>query len=164
MSTVPQSAQKFSVDPTRHAEGFHTVTPHLVCAGAAKAIDFYKVAFGAVEIDRLPTPDGRLAHAAIRIGDSIVMVVDEFPEMGGTAPVTLKGTPVLMHLYVKDADAVFAQATQAGASVRLPLQDMFWGDRYGQLADPFGHVWSVATHRRDLTPEEVKKNMSMSCG
>lgn len=138
-------------------DGMHTVTPHLVCADAAKAIDFYAHAFGAVEVSRLPDPQGRLMHAAIRIGDSTVMLVDEFPEWGSFGPASLKGTPVTIHLYVEDADAFVERAVGAGAKVTMPLEDMFWGDRYGALEDPFGHRWSVATHLRDVTPEEIQR-------
>ncbi|MBB5391804.1 MULTISPECIES: VOC family protein [unclassified Herbaspirillum] len=138
-------------------EGMHSITPHLVCAGAADAIEFYKKAFGAVDRGRLPGPDGRLMHAQISIGDSYLMLVDEAPEWKSLGPKALGGSPVTIHLYVEDADAVFAQAVAAGAQVTLPLTDMFWGDRYGQLVDPFGHKWSVATHVRDLTPEEIRE-------
>jgi uncharacterized glyoxalase superfamily protein PhnB len=133
----------------------HTVTPHLVCDGAADAIEFYKKAFGATEMTRVPAPNGRLMHGAVKIGDSIVMLVDQFPEMGAVGPLGLKGSAVTIHLQVEDADALFAQAVQAGATVVMPVADMFWGDRYGLLKDPFGHSWSIATHVRDLTPEEI---------
>jgi PhnB protein len=144
-------------------EGMHTVTPHLVSAGASDAIDFYKKAFGAVEVSRLPGPDGKLMHGSFRIGDSIVMIADEFPDYGSVGPKSLKGTPVVVHLYVEDADAFAKRAVDAGAKLTLPVQDMFWGDRYGQLEDPFGHRWSVATHVRDLTPEEMEKAMQDMC-
>jgi uncharacterized glyoxalase superfamily protein PhnB len=136
-------------------EGMHTVTPHLVCAGASDAIEYYKKAFGAVECARMPGPGGKLMHAMIKIGDSFVMLADEFPEFGGTGPKTLKGTPVTMHLQVVDADAMFKRAVDAGATVRMPIADQFWGDRYGVLIDPFGHSWSVATHIKDMTAEEM---------
>jgi uncharacterized glyoxalase superfamily protein PhnB len=149
-------------------EGFHTVTPHLVCAGAAEALEFYKQAFGAVEIGRMPMPDGKLAHAEMRIGDSRIMLADAFPDYGSKGPLTLKGTPVFIHLYVNDADAVWEQAVAAGAKPVMPLSDMFWGDRYGQVEDPFGHRWSIATHKRDVSPEQMQedmqKMMSQSCG
>ena len=132
-----------------------SITPHLICAGAADAIEFYKKAFGAEEMMRLPGPDGRLMHAAVRIGNSMLMLVDEMPEWGALGPKALKGSPVTIHLMVDDVDAVFAQAVAAGATVKMPVADMFWGDRYGQVVDPFGHVWSIATHMRDLTPEEI---------
>ena len=137
-------------------EGFHSVTPHLAIDGAAAAIDFYKKAFGAVELGRMPAQDGkRLMHAMIRIGDSMVMLADAFPEYGGRGPKALGGTPVTVHLYVTDADKVFAQAVAAGATVAMPIADMFWGDRYGVVADPFGHRWSIATKKKDMTPEEM---------
>ncbi len=140
-------------------QGMHDVTPHLVCAGAADAIDFYVRAFGAEEIHRLPGPDGRLMHAAVRIGDSVVMLVDEMPEHGALGPKALNGSPVTVHLYVEDVDAVVAQAVAVGATVMMPVADMFWGDRYGIVIDPFGHHWSVATHQRDMTPEDMQRAM-----
>ena len=140
-------------------EGMHSVTPHLVCAGAANAIEFYKKAFGAVESGRLPGPDGRILHAAIRIGDSTVMLVDEMPEWGALGPNALKGSPVTLHLYVDDVDAVVARAVKTGAKVTMPVEDQFWGDRYGKIEDPFGHCWSVGTHLRDVSPDEMQKAM-----
>ena len=141
-------------------DGMHSLTPHLVCDGAAEAIEFYKRAFNAVETMRLPAPGGKLMHASVRIGDSTLMLVDEFPEMGGHSPTSLKGSPVTIHLSVVDVDATVAQAVAAGATVTMPVNDTFWGDRYGQLQDPFGHHWSVATHIRDLTPEQIMKGMA----
>ena len=140
-------------------QGMHSVTPHLVCAGAAKAIEFYKQAFGAEEGARLPGPDGRLMHASVKIGDSQVMLVDEMPEWGALGPKSLKGTPVTIHLYVEDVDAFVERAVKAGAKVTMPVADQFWGDRYGKLEDPFGHHWSVATHVRDVSMEEVQSAM-----
>jgi PhnB protein len=140
-------------------QGMHSVTPHLICAGAAKAIEFYKAAFGATEQARLPGPDGRLMHASVKIGDSQVMLVDEMPEWGALGPKSLKGSPVTIHLYVDDVDAVVARAVSAGAKVTMPVADQFWGDRYGKLEDPFGHHWSVATHVRDVSMEEAQKAM-----
>lgn len=140
-------------------DGMHTVTPHLICAGAAAAIEFYKKAFNATEKSRLPGPNGRLMHGAVQIGDSTVMLVDEMPEHGALGPKALKGTPVTIHLYVPDVDAFTAQAVRAGAKLTMPVADMFWGDRYGQLEDPFGHRWSVATHVRDVTPAEMQQAM-----
>jgi len=140
-------------------QGMHSVTPHLVCAGAAKAIEFYKQAFGATEEARMPGPDGRLMHASVKIGDSSVMLVDEMPEWGALGPKSLKGSPVTIHLYVEDVDAVVARAVKAGAKVTMPVADQFWGDRYGKLEDPFGHHWSVATHVRDVSMEEAQKAM-----
>ncbi len=132
-----------------------SITPHLICAGASDAIDFYKKAFDAEEMMRMPGPDGRLMHAAVKIGDSMVMLVDEMPEWGALGPKALKGSPVTIHLMVDNVDAVFAQAVAAGATVKMLVADMFWGDRYGQVIDPFGHVWSIATHVRDMTQEEM---------
>ena len=140
-------------------EGMHSVTPHLVCAGAAAAIEFYKKAFGAVELTRMPGPQGKLMHASIRIGDSAVMLVDESPEWGMLGPKSLKGSPVTIHLYVEDADAFVARAVKAGAKVTMPVDDMFWGDRYGKIEDPFGHHWSVGTHVRDVSNEEMQQAM-----
>ena len=141
-------------------EGMHSLTPHLVCAGAVAAIAFYKKAFNATGGGFLPGPDGKVMHAHIQIGDSALMLMDEFPEMGGFGPKSLKGSPVTIHLYVENVDAVFAQAVAAGAKVTMPVTDMFWGDRYGQLEDPFGHKWSVATHTRDLSPQEIQEGMA----
>jgi uncharacterized glyoxalase superfamily protein PhnB len=132
----------------------------LTCAGAADAIAFYKRAFSAVELARLPGPDGKLMHGAVRIGDSTLMLVDENPQWGALGPKALKGSPVTIHLYVEDVDAAVAQAVAAGAKITMPVADMFWGDRYGQLEDPFGHRWSVATHKRDLSPEEMREGMA----
>ena len=141
-------------------DGFNTLTPHLVVKGASKAIDFYKRAFGAEEIRRMPGPDGKsIMHAELKIGNSRLMLVDEFPEMNAHGPESIGGTPVTIHIYVEDADAAFSRAINAGAQVRMPLADMFWGDRYGALSDPFGHSWSIATHKEDLTPEEIQKRM-----
>ena len=139
--------------------GMHTITPHLVCAGAAAAIEFYKEAFGAVEITRMAGPDGKLFHAMVRIGDSFLMLVDDFPDMRALGPKALGGSPVTIHLSVVDADATFKRATAAGATPRMPVTEMFWGARYGQVVDPFGHVWSVATQVRELTPAQIFENM-----
>ncbi len=137
--------------------GYHTVTPHLVVADAAAAIAFYQEAFGAEELIRVPTPDGQgVLHAEIKIGDSPVMLADELPEFGGRSPQSLGGSPVAIHLYVEDVEAVFKRAVDAGATAVMPPTDMFWGDRYGRLTDPFGHYWSLATHMRDPTPEELQ--------
>jgi uncharacterized glyoxalase superfamily protein PhnB len=146
-------------------DGMNTVTPHLVCKDAEKAIEFYKKAFGAEERFRLNTPDGKkLLHACLRIGNSAIMLADEFPDWGSVGPETLNGTPVVIHLYVEDADSVFDRAVQAGATVTMQLQDMFWGDRYGQVRDPFGHSWSVATHVRDVSIEEMEQAAKTMCG
>ncbi|MBA3651595.1 MAG: VOC family protein [Chthoniobacterales bacterium] len=144
-------------------QGMHTITPHLICAGAAEAIEFYKQAFGAVELSRMLSPEGKVMHATIRIGDSVIMLNDETPQWESYGPKHLKGSPVTIHLYVEDADAVFAQAVKAGAKPTMPLEDMFWGDRYGKVEDPFGHQWSIGTHVRDVTPEEMQKAMEQMC-
>jgi len=136
-------------------EGFHTLTPHVIVKGAGEAIEFYKKAFGAEEICRMPGPDGMVMHAEVKIGGSVMMVADEFPSMGVRGP--QGGSPVTLHLYVEDVDAAFEKAVAAGAQVSMPVMDMFWGDRYGKLTDPFGHEWSIATHKEDLTPEEIAK-------
>jgi len=138
-------------------EGYHTATPYLVVKGAASAIEFYKKAFGATELMRMADPSGRVMHAEIKIGNSPIMLADEFPEMGARSPQAYGGSPVSIFLYVEDVDALANQAIAAGAKVLMPVQDQFWGDRYGKLADPFGHVWSVATHKEDVAPEEMKK-------
>ena len=140
-------------------DGMHTVTPHLICAGAAEAIEFYKKAFNAVEEVRLPGPQGRLMHAMIRIEGSAVMLVDEMPEWGALGPKSLKGSPVTIHLFVEDVDASVQRAVGAGAKITMPPADMFWGDRYAKVEDPFGHHWSVATHVRDVSPQEMQKAM-----
>ncbi len=139
------------------ARGVHAVTPHLVCAGAADAIEFYKKAFGASEMIRLPGPDGKLMHACLSINGSSVMLVDESPEYGMLSPKALNGTPVTLHLIVEDVDAFVERAVTAGAAIVMPVADMFWGDRYGVVEDPFGHRWSVATPKRQMTEEELRK-------
>ena len=141
-------------------EGMRTITPHLVVEGAADAIEFYKKAFGAQEIMRVPGPDGKLGHAMLRLGDSMLMLADEFPQWESYGPLALKGSPVTLHLSVPDVDQAFARALEAGATVRMPLDDMFWGDRYGIIEDPFGHRWSLATHVRDVSPEEMAAEMA----
>jgi uncharacterized glyoxalase superfamily protein PhnB len=147
-------------------KNLQAVIPHLVCAGAADAIEFYKKAFGAVEMMRMPGKDGKLMHASVQIGGGSVMLVDEMPEWGALSPKSLNGTPVTIHLYVEDVDAFVARAVKAGATLKMPVTDMFWGDRYGVIVDPFGHSWSIATHQRDMTVEEIQdamKNMP-PCG
>jgi PhnB protein len=135
----------------------HTITPHLVVRNGTKAIDFYKRAFGAQELHVSTTPDGRVMHATLKIGNSHVFLADEFPEFGPErSPETLGGASVTLNVYVPDADAVFNQAVGAGAAVTMPLADQFWGDRYGMVKDPFGHSWAIATHKEDVSPEELK--------
>ena len=143
--------------------GHENLIPHLVCSPCTEAIEFYKKAFGAEEVVRMPAPDGkRIIHAAIRIGKSFVFLVDDFPEFcGGKAstPVALKGTPVSLHHYVENCDAAIKRAADAGAKVEMPAADMFWGDRFGVVIDPYGHKWSFATHQKDLTPAEMNAEM-----
>ncbi len=138
-------------------EGYHTATPYLIIKDAARAIEFYKKAFGATELMRMAQPDGRIGHAEIRIGDSPIMLADEFPEMGHRSPQSLGGSPVSILLYVEDVDALFNQAVSAGAKVQKPVQDQFYGDRIGGVTDPFGHVWYIATHKEEVSPEEMRK-------
>ena len=139
-------------------EAFHTVTPSLVVRDASRAIDFYKRAFGAQETMRMPGPGGKgVMHAEIKIGDSVVFVSDEFPGMGCRSPESLGGSTAMLHLYVEDVDAAFQRAVQAGAKAAMPVADMFWGDRYGKVSDPFGHEWGLATHKEDLPQEEMAK-------
>ncbi|HEV8112901.1 MAG TPA: VOC family protein [Planctomycetota bacterium] len=136
-------------------DGFHSLTPHIVVKGAAKAIDFYKKAFGAEEINRAAMPDGSIMHALLRVGDSMLMLNDEFPQMNAMGPTSIGGTAVTLHLYVQDADKAWQRAVQAGAKVKMPIADMFWGDRYGIVSDPFGHDWAIATHTKDLAPDQI---------
>jgi PhnB protein len=144
--------------------GHHTVTPYLTIKNAAAALEFYKNAFGATEIYRLTLPDGRVGHAEIRLGDSLIMLADEFPEYGGKAPDTLGGSPVNIHLYVEDVDVFIKRALAGGAKERKPVMDQFYGDRSGQLEDPFGHQWWVATHKEDVTPDELQKRVQAMFG
>jgi PhnB protein len=138
-------------------EGYHTATPYLIIKDAAKAIEFYKEAFGAKEMMRMSQPDGRIGHAEIKIGDSPIMLADEFPEMGARSPQSLGGSPVSILLYVEDVDAFAKQAVAAGTKVVRPVKDQFYGDRSGSFEDPFGHQWHIATHVEDVAPEEMHK-------
>jgi PhnB protein len=140
-------------------KGYHTLTPYLTVRDAARAIEFYKQAFGAKEKGVMKGPDGKVMHAELVIGDSIVMLADEFPEFGSLSPQTTGGTGSGLHIYVENVDAAFDQAVKAGARAEMPVADMFWGDRYGKLVDPFGHKWSIATHTADLSMEEMKRGM-----
>ena len=140
-------------------EGYRTITPYLVVHDAAKAIDFYKRAFDAKEMFRMAGPQGKIGHAELRIGDSMIMLADEMPQMETKSPQSLGGTTAGVFLYVNDVDAAFQKAASAGAKVTMPLADMFWGDRYGKLMDPFGHSWSMATHKEDVAPDEMQKRM-----
>ncbi len=141
-------------------DGYHSITPYLITKGAAAAIEFYKKAFGAVELVRMPQPDGRVGHAELKIGDSVIMLADEFPEMNAVGPQTLGNSPVGILLYVDDADTVFNRALSLGATVNKPLADQFYGDRNGTLIDPLGHQWTIATHKEDVSPEEMKRRMA----
>lgn len=138
-------------------EGYHTATPYLIIKDAAKAVEFYKKAFGAKEMMRMSQPDGRIGHAEIKIGDSPIMLADEFPEMGARSPQSLGGSPVSILLYVEDVDAFAKQAVAAGTKVVRPVKDQFYGDRSGSFEDPFGHQWHIATHVEDVAPEEMHK-------
>ncbi len=138
-------------------EGYHSVTPYLIVSDAAGAIEFYKKAFGATELVRMPAPGGRVGHAELRIGDLRVMLADEFPDMGARSPKAFGGSPVSLHLYVDDVDAVAKRALAAGAKELRPVKDQFYGDRLGSVTDPFGHIWHISTHKEDLSPEELKR-------
>jgi PhnB protein len=141
-------------------DGFHTLTPYLSVKGAAQAIDFYKRAFGAKERFRMPGPDGKtLGHAEVVIGDSILMLADEFPQCGNTSPQSLKGTSVSLLIYVEDVDSAFKRAVDAGGKVLMPVENKFYGERSGCLEDPFGHQWTLMTHVEDVPPEEMQKRM-----
>jgi PhnB protein len=140
--------------------GYHHVTPYLIIKGAAAAIDFYKDVFGATEIMRMPQPDGRIGHAEMKMGDSVIMLADEHPEMDIVGPATLGNSTVGILLYVDDADATFNKAVSRGAKVNKPLADQFYGDRSGTVIDPFGHKWTIATHVEDVSPEEMDRRMA----
>jgi PhnB protein len=140
-------------------EGYHTVTPYLTCNDTAKAIDFYKRAFDAKEITRMQAPNGKIGHAEIRIGDSVIMLADEMPGNEARSPQSLGGTTAGLFIYVKDVDAAYQKAVSAGAKATQSPQDMFWGDRFGRLTDPYGHSWSMATHKEDVAPDEMKHRM-----
>lgn len=156
---TPKKTKKLDPIP----RGYNTVTPHLVINGAAQALDFYKKAFGAKEVRKEVMPDGKLMHAEIRIGDSVVMMADEFPGSGTKSPSSLGSTTTTLHLYSKNVDKLWEQATNAGAKVAQPLQDQFWGERYGQLEDPYGHHWSMSM-RVKMSPKEMeeKRKQAMS--
>ena len=140
-------------------EGYHSVTPYLIVRGASAAIEFYQKAFGAVELFRFPSPDGKIGHAEIKIGDSPIMLADEHPEMGYQGPHSIGGSPVSLMIYLEDVDSVFNQAVNAGATVKETLQDKFYGDRIGTVIDPFGHVWHLSTHKEDVSTEEMQERM-----
>jgi len=144
-------------------EGYHTVTPYLIVKGAADAIEFYKKAFNAKELFRMPTPDGKVGHAELQIGDSRIMLGDECPEMDAVSPTTIGNTAISLMLYVEDVDTIAEQAIAAGARVLKPVADQFYGDRNGMFADPFGHKWCIGTHKEDLTEEEISKRFEAMC-
>jgi len=137
--------------------GYHSVTPSLIVRRASEAIEFYKRAFGAEELGRFEGPGGSVMHAEIKIGDSIIMIGEENEQWGTKSPLSTNGLPVSLHIYVEDADAAFARAIEEGATVKYPLENAFWGDRYGKVADPFGHEWGIGTHIKDLSPQEMKQ-------
>jgi PhnB protein len=141
-------------------DGYHSVTPYLIIKGASKAIEYYKKAFGAVELFRMPGPNDMVMHAEIKIGDSPIMLADESQEMGWKSPTTYGGTPASLMIYVPDVDTVYKQALSVGGKELKPLMDQFYGDRSGTLTDPFGHVWTVATHKEDVSPDEMAKRMA----
>jgi PhnB protein len=145
-------------------EGYHTVTSYLIIEGAADAIEYYKKAFGATELFRFPTPDGKIGHAEIKIGDSPIMLADAYPDMGYNGPKTLNGSPVSLMIYVDDVDTVFNRAVDAGATVKEAVSDKFYGDRLGTVIDPFGHVWHISTHKEDISIEEMKKRAQGAAG
>jgi len=138
-------------------DGYHTATPYLIVKGATQAIEFYKKAFGATELMRMPQPGGKIGHAEIKIGDSPIMLADESPDVGARSPQSIGGSPVSIMLYVEDVDRIFSQAVEAGAKVKRPVADQFYGDRTGGIEDPFGHLWYIATHKEDVSPEEMRK-------
>jgi PhnB protein len=145
-------------------EGYSRLSPYMSIDGAAAAIDFYKQVLGAEERMRMPMPDGKIGHAELAIGDSVIMLADEYPDMGFVGPRRLGGTPVVIHVYVEDVDACFGRAIAAGAKERRAVSNQFYGDRSGQFEDPFGHVWNVATHVEDVSPEEMEKRAAEMMG
>ena len=161
MSTATATSERTTktdkVDPV--PRGMHTVTPHLICAGAAEAIEFYKKAFGAIELFRMDH-EGKVGHAEMKIGDSCFMLGDQNEQMGYKGPKAYGGSPISLMIYVDDCDTIYKQAIDAGGVEMKPLQDQFYGDRSGTLTDPFGHVWTVATHKEDVTPEEMDKRLA----
>jgi uncharacterized glyoxalase superfamily protein PhnB len=144
-------------------DDMHTVTPYIVCADAVAAIEFYRKAFGAIDAGQMVAPNGKLIHGMIRIGDSAIMLTEENPEWGALSPITLKGSPVTLHVYVENADQAFERAIAAGATSVMAPSDAFWGDRYGVLKDPFGHSWSIAHHMRDMSREEIQAAAVKAC-
>jgi PhnB protein len=145
-------------------DNYPRVTPYLIVDGAAAAIDFYSAVLGASERGRMPAPGGKVGHAELEIGDSLIMLADEFPEMGARSPKAFGGSPVSLHVYVEDVDSVFERATEAGAKATRPVEDRFYGDRTGQFEDPFGHRWDVSTHVEDVPPDEMAKRAAEAMG
>jgi len=141
-------------------DGYHTLTPYMTVRDAMRAIEFYKQAFGAQEKGTMKGPDGKVMHAELRIGDSIFMLADEMPQYGTHSPQAIGGSPMGLHIYTEDVDGAFDRAVKAGAKVEMPVTDMFWGNRYGKLSDPFGHKWSIATHKRDMSAQEIEKEQA----
>ena len=145
-------------------EGYHTLTPHLTVRDAARAIEFYQKAFGATVLGISHGPGGKIMHAALKMGDSIFMLNDEFPGWGTLSPLATGGSGVAIHVYLENVDAAWERAVSAGATVKMPLMDAFWGDRYGQVKDPFGHTWSLATHIQNLSADEIRKGQDAAMG
>jgi PhnB protein len=162
--TAPKSATPAKAKVRPIPEGYHTVTPYLIVDGAAKALEYYGKAFLAKTLFQMPGPGGKVMHAEMQIGDSRVMLADEFPEMGAKSPKTVGGTPVTIALYVPDVDVVVERALKAGGTLKRPVENQFYGDRSGGVTDPFGHVWHVSTHVEDVTPEEMKTRMEKQRG
>jgi uncharacterized glyoxalase superfamily protein PhnB len=158
---VPQiSAEEDFMTVQAVPKGYHTLTPYLTVRDAERAIEFYKQAFGAEVKGAMKGPDGKIMHAELRIGDSLFMLADEFPEFGSLSPKSTGGAGMGLHIYIEDVDSAFDRAVKAGATVEMPVADMFWGDRYGKLADPFGHKWSIGTHIQDMSAEEIEEAQS----
>ena len=157
--TANSRLEEFLMSAKPIPDGYHTLTPFLTCRDAARAIEFYKQAFGAKERGVMKGPDGKVMHAELMIGDSIIMLSDEFPEFGALSPQSIGGSGMGLHIYVDGVDAAFDRAVKAGAQVEMPVMDQFWGDRYGKLKDPFGHKWSIATHTKDMSADEMKRSM-----
>jgi PhnB protein len=145
-------------------DGYHSITPYLIVDGAARAIEFYKTAFGATELFRFPTPDGRIAHAELRIGDSLFMLADEFPDHDARSPGSVGGTPVSLMLYIEGVDQIVDRALTHGATLKRPIADQFYGDRSGTISDPFGHQWTIATHVEDVPPDEMQRRAAAAQG
>jgi PhnB protein len=156
-------SESMPTPPKFQPDGYHTATPYLIVNDGAQAIDFYKKAFGATELMRMPGPNGKIGHAEIRIGDSAIMLADEHPEMGARSPQTLGGSPVFLMIYVKDADGTTAQAEAAGAKILRPLENQFYGDRSATVLDPFGHTWTISTHIEDVPPDELARRAAAMC-